>query len=249
MPVTGTAAHAFTLSYPTEREAFQAQIDAMGPDTTLLVDTYDIAEGIRTAVEVAGTELGGIRIDSGDLIEETFKARQLLDSLGATETKIILSSDIDEYSLFDLYEAGAPVDGAGVGTRFVAGSGAPAAGLVYKLVERMGEDGRMIPVSKRAEGKVSIGGAKKIYREYDERGRPVREILTAQNVSLPESDYRRMDQSLVSGGQLNYFYTDGSLAAARANHAEAKKPLHEADIFPHHPKPVLVKTEYIGLDA
>jgi nicotinate phosphoribosyltransferase len=168
IPTTGTSAHAFTLAHATEKEAFAAQVAALGIDTTLLVDTYDIEQGIRNAIEVAGTELGGIRIDSGDLIEETFKARILLDSLGAVNTKIVLSSDIDEYSITTLTEAGAPVDGLGVGTRLVTGSGHPTAGMVFKLVEREDDNGNMIPVAKRASGKKSIGGRKRAFRVYED---------------------------------------------------------------------------------
>jgi len=177
IPITGTAAHAFTLSFGDEREAFKAQIDALGRNTTLLVDTYDIQQGIRNAVEVAGPELGGIRIDSGDLHEETVRARQLLDSLGATKTKIILSSDIDEYSLSEMVERGTPVDGAGAGTRVATGSGHPTCGMVYKLVEREAEDGTMVPVAKRAAGKKSLGGLKTPVRAIDGEGTYGREIL------------------------------------------------------------------------
>ena len=119
VPTTGTSAHAWTLLHNTEKEAFSAQIAALGVSTTLLVDTYDIEQGIRNAVEVAGTELGGVRIDSGDLIEETVKARALLDSLGAVNTKIVVSSDIDEYSITEMVAAGAPINGVGAGTRVV----------------------------------------------------------------------------------------------------------------------------------
>src|SRR5699024_10311875 len=144
IPVSGTAAHAFTLNYETEEDAFRAQVESLGKDTTLLVDTYDIEEGIRTAVKVAGTELGAIRIDSGDLHDESNNARRLLDELGAVNTRIVVSSDIDEYSLMELSERGTPIDGAGVGTRLVTGFGHPTAGMVFKLVERENSNGEMV---------------------------------------------------------------------------------------------------------
>lgn len=177
IPVTGTAAHAFTLAFETEVEAFRAQVEALGVDTTLLVDTYDIEQGIRNAIEVAGTDLGGIRIDSGDLHDETVKARQLLDSLGAVNTKIILSSDIDEYSIANLIERWTPVDGAGVGTRVATGSGHPTCGMVYKLVEREDEHGNMVPVAKKASGKKSLGGKKTVLRTFDSDGNYDRELI------------------------------------------------------------------------
>lgn len=177
IPTMGTSAHAFTLAHRTEKEAFQAQIDSMGVNTTLLVDTYDIAQGIRNAIEVAGTELGGIRIDSGDLYQETQNARKLLDELGATKTKIVLSSDIDEYSIAELVERGTPVDSIGAGTRVVTGSGHVTASMVYKLVAI--DDGTgMRHVAKKASGKKSVGGQKWANRSYDDDG-----MLTAETLS------------------------------------------------------------------
>ena len=127
-----------------EAAAFRAQIDSLGADTTLLVDTYDITAGIATAVEVAGPALGAVRIDSGDLGVLARQARAQLDSLGATSTRIVVSGDLDEFAIAAL--AADPVDAYGAGTSVVTGSGAPTAGLVYKLVE---VDGR--PVAKRSE--------------------------------------------------------------------------------------------------
>jgi nicotinate phosphoribosyltransferase len=136
VPTAGTSAHAFTLLHDDEVSAFRAQVATLGPGTTLLVDTYDVDQGIRNAVEVAGTELGGIRLDSGDLPTLAAHARELLDSLGATATRIIVTSDLDEYAISGM--TAAPVDGYGVGTSLVTGSGAPTVGMVYKLVERDG---------------------------------------------------------------------------------------------------------------
>ena len=167
VPTVGTAAHAFTLAYPTEAEAFAAQVAAQGVGTTLLVDTYDTAEGIRTAVEVAGPGLGAVRIDSGDLSEESGKARALLDELGATETRIIVTSDIDEYVLTAL--ADAPIDGYGVGTRVATGSGHPTASMVYKLVAVGDEPGGALrPVAKKSHDKVSVGGRKTAWRRHED---------------------------------------------------------------------------------
>jgi len=160
IPTLGTAAHAFTLAHASEADAFASQVHAHGPGTTLLVDTYDIAEGIRTAVRVAGTDLGAIRIDSGDLAIESRKARALLDELGATTTRIITTSDLDEYVMAAL--ADAPIDGYGAGTRVATGSGHPTAGFVYKLVEIGGR-----PVAKKSADKISVGGAKTAHRAPD----------------------------------------------------------------------------------
>ena len=173
IPTMGTSAHSWTLLHDREADAFQAQIDALGIGTTLLVDTYDIAAGIRTAVDVAGPALGAVRIDSGDLAVLAVQAREQLDSLGATGTRIVLSGDLDEYALAALVAA--PVDAYGVGTSVVTGSGAPSAGFVYKLVE---VDGR--PVAKRSEHKASRGGRKTAVRRHRPTGTATEEVITSQ---------------------------------------------------------------------
>ena len=193
VPTLGTAAHAFTLLHRTEAEAFEAQLATLGADTTLLVDTYDISQGIRTAVAVAGPELGAIRIDSGDLAVLTVQARELLDSLGATKTRIVLSGDLDEYAIASL--AAAPVDSYGAGTALVTGSGAPTAGMVYKLVE---VDGR--PVAKRSEHKGTVGGAKTAFRRHKATGTATEEVLTSGPPPAPAPGDRPLQVPLLVDG-------------------------------------------------
>jgi nicotinate phosphoribosyltransferase len=166
IPTVGTAAHAFTLVHDDEAAAFAAQIEALGAGTTLLVDTFDIESGIRTAVTAARRlghpGPGGVRIDSGNLPAEARRARALLDELGAVGTRIVVSGDLDEFEIDRLERdphGRAPVDAYGVGTRLATGSGHPTAGFVYKLVE---VDGRR--VAKRSAGKATVGGAKIPYR-------------------------------------------------------------------------------------
>jgi putative nicotinate phosphoribosyltransferase len=183
VPTAGTAAHAFTLAHASEAEAFRSQVAALGVGTTLLVDTYDIEQGIRTAVEVAGTGLGAIRIDSGDLAEESHKARVLLDSLGATGTRIVVTSDLDEFVIAAL--ADAPIDGYGVGTRVATGSGHPTASMVYKLVAiGDGDGGPLRPVAKKSKDKASVGGRKHPFREYDDAGLLVAEGFTRDGTTV-----------------------------------------------------------------
>ncbi|MGH4002354.1 MAG: nicotinate phosphoribosyltransferase [Pseudonocardiaceae bacterium] len=170
IPTTGTAAHAFTLLHDNEADAFAAQIEALGVDTTLLVDTYDITQGIATAIEVAGPRLRAIRIDSGDLGQLVRQAREQLDRLGAPDVRIVVSGDLDEYSIAALRAE--PVDSYGVGTSVVTGSGVPTAGMVYKLVE---VDGR--GVAKRSASKVSRGGVKNALRRYKPSGIAVEELV------------------------------------------------------------------------
>jgi nicotinate phosphoribosyltransferase len=170
VPTTGTSAHSFVLLHDSEADAFRAQVAALGPDTTLLVDTYDIAQGVRTAVEVAGPELGAVRIDSGELTVLAAETRALLDELGNHNTRIVVSGDLDEYAIAAL--AAAPVDAYGAGTAVVTGSGAPTAGMVYKLVE---VDGR--PVAKRSQDKQSRGGRKYGLRRHRATGTATEEVV------------------------------------------------------------------------
>lgn len=164
VPTAGTAAHAFTLLHDTEAEAFRAQIAALGAATTLLVDTYDVAAAIRLGVELTQGRLGAVRLDSGDLVTQAAMARGLLDSLGARDTKIVVTSDLDEFAIAGL--AASPVDTYGVGTSLVTGSGYPTAGFVYKLVA-FEDDGGWVPVAKRSTAKLNQGGKKYAYRATD----------------------------------------------------------------------------------
>jgi nicotinate phosphoribosyltransferase len=172
IPTAGTAAHAWVLLHDDELTAFESQVKALGPDTTLLVDTYDIRKGIELAVRAAGPGLGAVRIDSGDLGELARQAREQLDALGATGTRIVLSGDLDEYAIAALRAE--PVDSYGVGTSVVTGSGAPTAGMVYKLVE---VDGR--PVAKRSAAKESRGGRKSVVRRFKPTGTAIEEVVHA----------------------------------------------------------------------
>ncbi|MCV7235584.1 nicotinate phosphoribosyltransferase [Mycobacterium branderi] len=175
IPAEGTAAHAFTLLHtgpdgPDEPAAFRAQVEALGADTTLLVDTYDVTTGVANAVAAAGTGLGAVRIDSGELGVLARQTREQLDRLGATQTKIVVSGDLDEFAIAALRAE--PVDSYGVGTSLVTGSGAPTANMIYKLVEVDG-----IPVQKRSTHKESHGGRKQAVRTSRPTGTITEEIV------------------------------------------------------------------------
>ena len=193
IPTAGTAAHAFTLLHDDESAAFGSQVATLGKNTTLLVDTYDITEGIRHAIAVAGPDLRAIRIDSGDLSVLAQQSRELLDSLGAIDTKIIVSGDLDEYAIAAL--AAEPVDVYGAGTAVVVGSGAPTAGLVYKLVE---VDGRA--VVKRSEHKATRGGRKTAVRRHKPTGTATEEIVVAQAEPERVPNDRLLQRDFVRGG-------------------------------------------------
>jgi nicotinate phosphoribosyltransferase len=194
VPTAGTAAHAFVLLHDDESSAFAAQVAVQGPGTTLLVDTYDIRAGIERAVRVAGPGLGGVRIDSGDLLALAGQAREQLDALGATRTRIVVSGDLDEYAIAAL--GAVPVDAYGAGTAVVTGSGAPTAGMVYKLVE---VDGR--PVAKRSERKATIGGRKTAIRRHRPTGTATEEVIAVGGGPEPQPYDRPLQIPLVRGGE------------------------------------------------
>jgi nicotinate phosphoribosyltransferase len=194
IPTAGTAAHAFTMLHDDEVTAFASQVAAQGKSTTLLVDTYDIDQGIRNAIKVAGPDLRAIRLDSGDLSVLAQHSRELLDLLGATETKIIVSGDLDEYSIAAL--AAEPVDMYGAGTSVVTGSGAPTTGLVYKLVE---VDGR--PVVKRSEHKGTVGGKKVAIRRHKPTGTATEEIVHPRGLPERQPNDRLLQRPYIIKGE------------------------------------------------
>jgi nicotinate phosphoribosyltransferase len=244
IPTSGTSAHAFSLVHDSERDAFAAQLASLGKGTTLLVDTFDVGRAVRTAVELAGPGLGAVRIDSGDLPMVARQVRDLLDELGARDTKIVLSGDLNEYSIAAL--AAAPVDGYGVGTSLVTGSGAPTAALVYKLVARAREgdgQGTLEPVAKRSVGKPGRGGRKWAFRQFDEDGVASAELITRADpgptpdlgVTGTGADRRRaLLRPLVQGGEI---VGPEPLTMARERHrvALAELPVHALQLSRGYP--------------
>ncbi|WP_347107800.1 nicotinate phosphoribosyltransferase [Paenarthrobacter sp. S56] len=196
----GTAAHSFTLLHDTEREAFEAQIAAFGPGTSLLVDTYDVETAVRTAVELAGDKLGAVRLDSGDLVAQAQWVRQLLDDLGNVNTRIVVTSDLDEFAIAALQSA--PVDSYGVGTSLVTGSGAPTASMVYKLVSRTNDSGEFISVAKAAKNKASVGGRKYALRKLNERGKATQEVVGIGHRPEDDGNDRSLLQQFIKNGEL-----------------------------------------------
>lgn len=219
VPTMGTAAHSYTLLHDSEEEAFRAQVDAMGTGTTLLVDTYDIASGIETAIRVAGTSLGAIRIDSGDLGTVVADARAQLDALGATGTRITVTNDLDEFTIAALRAA--PVDAYGVGTSLVTGSGAPASGMVYKLVAHQSDSGEWLAVGKRSDGKATVAGRKVPVRSLDHGVASEETVYVEEPETLPKPG-RGLLVDLVRDGVVDAAHLGPSgVAAAREHHAVA----------------------------
>lgn len=245
IPTAGTAAHSFTLLHDTEEDAFRTQIETLSEATTLLVDTYDVEEAVRTGVRLTDGRLGAVRLDSGDLPEMSRMVRQLLDSLGATETRIIVTSDLDEWQLAAL--AGAPVDGYGVGTSLVTGSGHPTCGFVYKLVARGSSedaDAHMVPVAKKSKNKATIGGRKFALRRLDEHGIAEAEIIGVGQPPRSDHNDRNLLMPLVAEGEI---VGRSSLAEARARHEQSFAELPMAARKMSRGEP-LIRTVYLDQD-
>jgi len=219
IPTMGTAAHAFTLLHNNEEDAFRAQVKTFGTGTTLLVDTYNTDEGVRKAIEIAGPKLGAVRIDSGDLGVEVARVRELLDSLGATETKITVTNDLDEHAIAAL--AAAPVDNYGVGTSVVTGSGVPTAGFVYKLVAHKDESDNWVSVSKRSTNKTNMGGRKQALRLL-ENGVASKELLAAGHEVSVNPNTRELQVPLITDGLVDEnFIGANAVQMARQTHSNA----------------------------
>ena len=244
IPVRGTAAHCFTLAHEDELAAFKAQVSTQGPGTTLLVDTYDVERGIRNAVDAAGPGLGGIRIDSGELLQLVPFARELLDRLGATGTRIVSTGGLDEYAMDELSQG--PVDGFGAGEQLIHH---PSPGFVYKLVAIADSDdprALMRPVAKTAAGKASLGGQKWAFREFDARG-----FATAEHLVIgyeppgrkPPGDALQLQ--VVTRGETTLSQT---IEEARAYHAQAKMKLPPHALSIQAGQPAMV-AEIIAGDA
>jgi nicotinate phosphoribosyltransferase len=243
VPTAGTSAHSFTLLHDTERQAFTAQVETLGRGTSLLVDTYDITEAVRLGVEIAGPDLGAVRIDSGDLGALATQVREQLDELGAKKTRIIVTSDLDEYSIAAL--AAAPVDGYGVGTSLVTGSGHPTCGFVYKLVAREDGSGRMVDVAKKSKDKVSVGGRKYALRRRDEKGIAEAEVIGIGRAPVDDGDDRELLVPLVRQGEV---VGREDLATIRARHRSSRDELPMRAQQLSRGEPVIPTRHLEGLD-
>lgn len=223
VPTAGTAAHAFTLLYDSEREAFTAQVESLGKGTTLLVDTYDVRTAVELAMEIAGSELGAVRLDSGDLLIQAKEVRAQLDAAGNTGTRIIVTSDLDEHAIAAL--AAGPVSGYGVGTALVTGSGAPTASMVYKLVQRENGVGKMENVAKKSKDKASVGGRKWALRRRNAGGVAETEVIGIGERPQDDGNDRQLMIELVRDGEV---VDHQDIHEARSRHAAARAELPRA---------------------
>lgn len=238
LKTVGTAAHSFTLVHDSERGAFAAQLAALGPGTTLLVDTYDVEAAIRTAVALAGDRLGAVRLDSGDLVAQAQWVRELLDSLGNAHTKIVVTSDLDEYSVAALRAA--PADSYGIGTSLVTGSGAPTASMVYKLISRANDDGEAVPVGKTSRNKATVGGRKYPLRRIDDRGTATHEVIGVGRLpAAGPRDRPLLRQFMKDGEPLPGWAGPSAVGRARQRHLDSMAELPEAAKRLQHGEPAI----------
>lgn len=248
IPTGGTTAHAFVLAHATEEEAFEAQRQTLGVASTYLVDTFDVMEGIRRAVKVVGPDIGAVRIDSGQLEEDSRAARNLLDSLGATDCRIVVSSDLDEFKVAQLEAASAPIDAYLVGTSLVTGSGHPTAQMVYKLVSIADSDephAELRAVGKLSPGKRTLGGRKDVHRTVDGDGRFTGEVLSVLPVEL-QDDTMNPQVPLVRDGEIVADLTNPEEARQRC--AERRSRLQDADRTPWPTHSPAIPTVWEGVE-
>ena len=204
VPVYGTMAHSFVMTFQREIDAFRAYAESFPSGTTLLVDTYDTMQGIRNAIAMAqemqrrGHRLGAVRLDSGDLAEPAKHARLLLNEAGLQEVTIFASGGLDEFDLESLLEAGAPIDGFGVGTKLAVSADAPWTDCAYKLVDYESE-----PVSKLSAGKRTLPGAKQVYRFFDRDARPVRDLIALEQEPPPSNGTALLEEVMRDGRRLH----------------------------------------------
>ncbi|HAB58150.1 MAG: nicotinate phosphoribosyltransferase [Acidimicrobiaceae bacterium] len=248
IPTGGTTAHAFVLAHVNEEEAFEAQRVTLGAGSTYLVDTFDVMEGIRRAVKVVGPEIEAIRIDSGELLRDSVAARELLDSLGATDCRIVVSSDLDEFRVAELEAASAPIDAYLIGTSLVTGSGHPTASMVYKLVSIASADeprSELRAVGKLSPGKKTLGGRKDVHRVVDADGQFIQEVLSVLPVEL-EDDTMNPQVPFVRDGEIVADLTNPAEAQARC--AERRSRLQDADRTPWPTHSPAIPTVWEGVE-
>ena len=197
IPVSGTMAHSWVMTFERELDAFRSYLELFGPATTLLIDTYDTVQAARD-LAAAGLCPAAVRLDSGDLRALSLEVRRVLDEGGLTSTRILVSGDLDEDRIASLLSAGAPIDAFGVGTSLSTSSDSPALGGVYKLVE-VERGGRMQPVVKLSAGKQTLGGAKQVWRVL-ENGTAARDWIGVAGEPGPEGG-RPLLRHVMTGGR------------------------------------------------
>ncbi len=240
IPVFGTMAHSFIMSYHKEIDAFRAFSKTFPDKSTLLVDTYDDLAGTEKAVVVAkeleaeGFRLGGVRLDSGNLAETSKQVRKILDDHGLSYVKVFASGDLDEFKIEQLYNEGARIDAFGVGTKMGTSSDRPYLDVIYKLCETQNKDGTFTPIMKLSKGKLTLPGRKQVYRLKNQDGVFKKDLIALADEDI---DGEPLLLKVMEEGKLTYELP--LLDQIRANAAsnlsklpEKYKALTNAAIYP-----------------
>jgi len=190
IPIFGTMAHSFIMLFDKEIEAFEAFTHTFPDKPTLLIDTYDNLKGAENAATVAkelekkGHRLSSVRLDSGDLVEISREVRALLDKKGLGYVRIFASGDLDEYKIEKLLRRGAKIDAFGVGTRMSTSEDRPYVDIIYKLSEKMDNDGKFVPTMKLSQGKITLPGRKQVFRLKDSNGNFSGDVIALHNEEI-----------------------------------------------------------------
>jgi nicotinate phosphoribosyltransferase len=240
IPVFGTMAHSFVMSYEREIDAFRAFAKTFPDKSTLLIDTYDDIAGAEKAAVVAkeleekGLRLSGVRLDSGDLAAISKKVRKLLDEKGLDYVSIFASGDLDEFKITELLSQGARIDAFGVGTKMGTSADKPYVDVIYKLCETMTADGTYAPIMKLSQGKATLPGRKQVYRFKDGEGNFERDVIALADEQV---DGEPLLRKVMEKGKLTYELP--SLEEVRANASanlarlpEKYKRVKAADEYP-----------------
>jgi len=207
IPIVGTMAHSFVMSFKQEIESFLAYSHIFPQNSILLVDTYDVKKGIQNAIATGlslkdkGYRLSGIRLDSGDIVAWSKLARKMLDAAGLEYVRIFASGNLDEFKIRELLLRGARVDSFGVGTHMGASIDAPCLDVIYKLSEASDESGKFLPTMKLSRSKVTYPGRKQVFRLRDKSGRYLRDILALEKENIKGAPLLK---KVVSKGRVIY---------------------------------------------
>lgn len=251
IPIFGTMAHSFVQAHTSEAAAFESFAHAQPNNVVLLIDTYDTEAAAQTVVGLAprltaqGIVVKGVRLDSGDLADHARKVRAILDEGGLADTSIFSSGNLDEYQLHELLEAGAPIDGFGVGTRLDTSADAPYLDCAYKLVEYGGH-----PRRKRSEGKATWPGRKQVYRRYEhDTDRHMKADVITTEEDLQEGE--PLIQPVMKDGQRLQSVEPLSKARERAAQQTAQLPAHLRALAtqPHYPVSISAALEALARAA
>jgi len=207
IPIFGTMAHSFIMSYAKEIDAFRAFAKTFPNKTTLLIDTYDDLAGAEKAAEVAkeleskGCRLGGVRLDSGDLAETSKKVRKILNAAGLEYVKIFASGDLEEFKIAQLLEDGASIDSFGVGTKMGTSADRPYLDCIYKLCETQSADGSFIPIMKLSKDKITFPGRKQVHRFFSKDGSFRKDVIALADENM---EGQQLLVKVMEKGNLNY---------------------------------------------